>query len=116
MRREVLFLREMLDAAVRIRDLTTDDGDPSATTVRAEALLWNYTVLGEAAAHLPTEFTTDLPDIEWSKPVRMRNRIVHGYWSIDEDVLRDTAAVDIPQLIKQLERILTALVSDEDSP
>jgi uncharacterized protein with HEPN domain len=37
----------------------------------------------------------------------MRNRLVHGYDAIDLDVLWDTVQVDLPQLIKELERALS---------
>jgi hypothetical protein len=36
------------------------------------------------------------PEVDWGAPVRMRNRIVHGYWSIDVDVLTATARDDLP--------------------
>jgi len=36
----------------------------------------------------------------------MRNRLIHGYSSIDLDVLWDTVEIDLPPLIAQLERIL----------
>lgn len=32
-------------------------------------------------------------------PVRMRNRIVHGYWSVDLDVLVTTAQEDLPDFL-----------------
>ncbi|MGH3200372.1 MAG: HepT-like ribonuclease domain-containing protein, partial [Streptosporangiaceae bacterium] len=50
---------------------------------RRDALLWNFTVLGEAAGQLSTEVKERFPDIAWQQPIRLRNRIVHGYWSID---------------------------------
>ncbi len=45
-------------------------------------------VLGEAASQLNDEIKAAYPNIEWSDPIRLRNRIVHGYWSADTDVLR----------------------------
>ena len=38
--------------------------------------------------------------------VGMRNRLVHGYNSVDLDVLWDTIEDDLPSLIAQLEQIL----------
>jgi uncharacterized protein with HEPN domain len=51
MRREVLLVAEMIRAAERLQALVADldlaglEADP----LRQEALLWNFTVLGEAA-------------------------------------------------------------------
>jgi len=36
------------------------------------------------------------PNVPWADPVRMRNRVVHGYWSIDLEVLVTTARLDLP--------------------
>ena len=36
----------------------------------------------------------------------MRNRLIHGYDSVDLDVLWDTIEVDLPPLIAVLEEIL----------
>lgn len=55
MRRELLLLREMRDAAVAIRELVGDRsaGQIEADPIRRSALLWHFTVLGEAANQVP---------------------------------------------------------------
>jgi Ribonuclease HepT-like len=40
-------------------------------------------VLGEAAGQVSEDIKAQFPDITWQQPQRLRNRIVHGYWSID---------------------------------
>jgi uncharacterized protein with HEPN domain len=40
--------------------------------------LWNFTVLGEAAAQLDAETKSRFPDVEWAQPTQLRNRIIHG--------------------------------------
>jgi uncharacterized protein with HEPN domain len=118
-RRELLLLREMRDAAVAIRELV---GDRSAeqvevNTLRRSALLWHFTVLGEAASQVPSEMKDSHPKIALRAATRLRNRIVHGYWDIDVETLVATAADDLPQMIAQLERAITTLKqSDSDPP
>jgi uncharacterized protein YutE (UPF0331/DUF86 family) len=41
--------------------------------------------------------------------VRMRNRIVHGYWSVELDVLMSTATYDLADVLAAIWRIETAL-------
>jgi uncharacterized protein with HEPN domain len=36
----------------------------------------------------------------------MRNRLIHGYDSVDLDILWDTIEIDLPPLIVELETIL----------
>jgi uncharacterized protein with HEPN domain len=75
-------------------------------------LLWNFTVLGEAAAHLSDEVKGSFPHIAWQQPARLRNRIVHGYWSIDLEVLHTTATEQLPAFANDLRRALSALGDD----
>ena len=81
MRPDVLLVSEMIDAAEQAHHLasgiTADEleGDRQ----RRDALLWNFTVLGEAAARLSEETKARFPDVQWQQPARLRNRVVHGY-------------------------------------
>lgn len=55
-----------------------------------------------AAAQLADHFKADHPEIPWQQPSRRRNRIVHGYWSIDLDILLATATQSLPAMVDQL--------------
>jgi len=48
-------------------------------------------VLGEAVAQLSDELKQEFVGVAWRQPARLRNRIVHGDWSIDLDVVHATA-------------------------
>jgi len=93
MRRDLLLLGEMIDAADRIQELvagvTVDE--LASDRQRRDALLWNFTVLGEAAAQVSEDLKQRFPAVPWQQPSRLRNRIVHGYWSIDMEILHTTA-------------------------
>lgn len=111
MRRDVLLLTEMIDAAEQAQQLTAgvSVGELEADRQRRDALLWNFTVLGEASGQLSGEIKQRFPDIPWQQPARLRNRIVHGYWSIDLDVLHTTAADQLPAFTANLRRVLATL-------
>jgi uncharacterized protein with HEPN domain len=53
-------------------------------------------VIGEAAGQLSAEVEDKFPDMPWQQPTWLRNRIVHGYWSIDLEVLHTTATEQLP--------------------
>ncbi|MBO0900161.1 DUF86 domain-containing protein [Cellulomonas sp. zg-ZUI222] len=111
MRPDVLFVAEMIDAATRIVTLSADRDAHAVdqdATVR-EALLWNFTVLGEAAKQVSQETRERHPDVPWRRAAGLRNRIVHGYWSTDTDVLVSTAHDVIPALLVQLTRVQDSL-------
>lgn len=106
-RRDDLFLWEMIDAAeqaIGIATAATVD-ELRGDRLRRDALLWNFTVLGEAAGQVSDEAKQSHPQVPWSRPTRLRNRIVHGYWSADIEMLHTTAVRDLPGLVADLRRI-----------
>src|SRR5215469_8190418 len=114
MQRDILLLGEMIQAAERAHQLA--DGltlnQLHDDRMRAESLLWNFTVLGEAATQLSSELKDRFPGIPWQQPARLRNRIVHGYWSIDMEILHTTATDQLPAFANDLQRALHALQED----
>lgn len=107
MPRDPLLLAEMIEAGERIVAIVgrLDVDRPTTDRDLLEALLWNYTVLGEAAGQVSVEVKAAHPEVPWSDPVRLRNRIVHGYWSVDLDVLISTAREDVPGLVEAVRSI-----------
>ena len=114
MRRELLLLGEMIAAGEQAHELVSGIGLDAlgADQQRRDALLWNFTVLGEAAAQLDTKVKERFPEIPWSQPSRLRNRIVHGYWSIDLEVLHTTATDLLPGFVEQLRDALATLEAE----
>lgn len=106
-----LYVQGMLDARSRIIELTADHDTAAieaSPTVR-DALLWNFTVLGEAANQVSDSLRTEHADIPWRRATGLRNRIVHGYWSTDTDVLVSTARTAIPDLRARLLAVIDIL-------
>ena len=116
MRPDVLLITEMIDAADQARRLAdgVTAGQLEQDRQRRDALLWNFTVLGEAAGRLSDETKANFPDVRWQQPARLRNRVVHGCWSIDVEILRTTAAEQLPQFVRDLRRVLAALTAGND--
>ena len=69
-------------------------------------------MVGEAAAQLSAEVTDRFPKPAWRQPVRLRNRIVHGYWSIDLEVLHTTAAEQLPAFAAGLRHVLGSITDN----
>ena len=66
-----------------------------------QAVVMSLIVLGEAATkvmdHYP-DFADAHPQIPWRNMRGMRNRIAHGYFDIDQDVVWDTVQAALPPL------------------
>jgi uncharacterized protein with HEPN domain len=119
MQRDPLFVEEMIEAATRAIDLVrgVDLQQLEADRDRREALLWNFTVLGEAATPISADLKSRHDGIAWEKPSSLRNRIVHGYWLIDLGILHTTATDDLPSFVEQLRSVLKQIEPlDSDRP
>ena len=60
---------------------------------------------GEAASKLMDQypdFTTAHPQVPWRSMRGMRNRIAHGYFDINLEVVWDTVQTALPELLQQL--------------
>ena len=114
MRRELLLIGEMIDAAEQAQRLVqgVDLDDLGQDRQRRDALLWNFTVMGEAASQLTDEVKARFPDIPWTQPSKLRNRVIHGYWSIDVEILHTTADDQLPGFVDQLRHALAVLESE----
>jgi uncharacterized protein with HEPN domain len=117
MRRDQLFLAEMIDAAEQAHRLAgeTSVEDLSKDRQRRDALMWNFTVLGEASTQVSDELKSRFKDVGWQQPARLRNRVVHGYWTIDLEILHVTATDFLPGFIASLHTVLLAIETDDVS-
>ena len=63
-------------------------------------------IIGEAANRVPVSVQEKFSDLPWLPMIGARNRLIHGYDSVDFDILWKIVAVDLPVVISQLEGIL----------
>ena len=63
-------------------------------------------IVGEAATRTTEEIREAHAAIPWREIVAMRNRLIHGYDSIDKDILWEVVTSDLPPLAAGIEQIL----------
>jgi uncharacterized protein with HEPN domain len=70
-----------------------------------QAVVMNLIVIGEAATKMlqdHSDFTDRHTQIPWRNMKGMRNRIAHGYFEINLDVVWDTVQTALPALLRDL--------------
>ena len=86
------------------------DGRTTADFDRDEmflpAVLRAIETIGEASTKVSEPTRARLPGIDWWAVRRMRNRIIHGYDTIDTTIVWNTVQLAVPPLIAELERAL----------
>lgn len=70
------------------------------------ALVRLLEIVGEAAARTPKEECARYPSVPWNEIVSLRNRLIHGYDSVDFDILWQIVTRDLPPLISELDRVV----------
>jgi uncharacterized protein with HEPN domain len=70
------------------------------------ALVRLMEVIGEAATRVPEDFRRRYPEVPWRDVADLRNRLIHGYDTVDFDRLWTIIEQDLPPLIEQLEVIV----------
>lgn len=77
----------------------------AASSITYDATLRNLELIGEAATHVPEEARKAHPDIPWRTVIAARNRIIHNYLGIDDDLIWGIVQDDIPPLLAALRQI-----------
>ena len=100
-------MRDAAWAAVRYTD-RHGRRDLDADELAAHGLVRLIEIVGEAAARVTAETRLACPAIPWQAIIAMRNRLVHGYFDVDLDIVWNTLTVDLPPLIVELDGALAA--------
>ena len=107
---DLLYLGHMLDMARKACERASElDRDEYELDEDVQLALTHLVqVIGEAARHVSAECQLDLPEIPWREIIGMRNRIVHDYLGVDEDVVWEVVTGDLPALVDTLEQVVPA--------
>ena len=63
-------------------------------------------IIGEAANRISKDVQDEHPEIPWSNIIGLRHRLIHGYSSIDLDIVWQIVTADLQPLVAALERML----------
>jgi uncharacterized protein with HEPN domain len=108
--RDLAYIRHMLDFSRQAVAFTHKRrrADLDADAMLALALTRLIELIGEAARKVTPGLCAKHPEIPWQQIVGTRDRLAHGYIEIDYDIIWRIVTADLPQLIKQLEKLLAA--------
>jgi uncharacterized protein with HEPN domain len=104
---DLVRVRHMLDSAMEAVELIRGKSrtDLDTNRVLSLALVRLLEIVGEAASKVTNDTRQQTPSIPWSEIISLRHRLIHGYDTINMDILWKILADDLPGLIAQLKKI-----------
>ena len=108
MRRDDLRIQDMLLSITRIESYISgiEYNSLENDNMRKSAIMAELTTIGEAAKNISQELKKKHSEVEWSKAASLRNVLVHEYFGIEWEILWNTITKDLPELKKQLNKII----------
>lgn len=71
-----------------------------------DAVVRNFEIIGEAVRNIPSKVKLSNSDIPWEKMISMRNKVIHEYFGVDEEILWKTIQEDLPVFKEQITKML----------
>ena len=106
-----LFLEDISERIEKIEsyinDMTYNDFKQDDKTV--SACIREIEVIGEATKQIPKEITNKFNELPWSLMAKMRDKLIHWYFDIDEEIVWNVATQKLPQIKDQIDEIIKKL-------
>ena len=104
----IVRLRHMLDAAQKAIEFTrgcssNDFEKDDKLTLSVVRLL---EILGEAAKNVSEQYKNEHLEIPWRQIAGTRDKLIHGYFDVDLDIVWKIVLEDLPPLVTQLEKAM----------
>jgi len=103
------YLYDIREACGRILQYTADKSldDYSADSLLRSGVERQIEIIGEATnllSKIDPKLATDVPGHK--RMISMRNRLIHGYSSVNDGIVWDVVQYDIPRLARHVEGLL----------
>lgn len=83
-----------------------EEGKFSRDETLQKAFVRSLEIIGEAIKNLPQEFRESHNEINWKPLAGMRDKLIHGYFGVDYEIVWDVVKNEIPKLKQQIKDIL----------
>ncbi len=103
------FLKHILDEINYLISTSQDleESNFSQDQTLQRAFVRSLEIIGEAAKNLSLDFKSEHNDIDWKSMAGMRDRLIHGYFGVDYQIVWDVIQTEIPKLKSKIASLLS---------
>ncbi len=108
MKDNIFFIRHILESLELIEEFTknfTREEFKNDEKTQA-AVIEKIQIIGEAAKNVSEALKDRYSNIPWKEMARTRDKLVHGYFSVDLDLTWDIVIKDLPGLKTNIQEII----------
>ncbi|WP_418640779.1 DUF86 domain-containing protein [Sulfurimonas sp. ST-27] len=66
-------------------------------------------VIGEATKQIPQEITEQFTQLPWSLMAKMRDKLIHWYFEIDEEIVWNVTKNKLPNIKIEIDKIIKTI-------
>ena len=116
--RNIGYLSHIRDAIAKIQRYLFDksETDFMASELVQDGVIRNLEIIGEAVGKLSPELKAQHSGVPWLEVSGMRNRLIHGYMSVNLDIVWDTVVKVLPEFLETVNALFDALAAEHGKP
>jgi uncharacterized protein with HEPN domain len=104
-------LNAVNDAESFVGDMNLEQFTQDRKTVNA--VVRSLEIIGEAAKNISADMREKYDEVPWKKMAAMRDRVIHGYFGVDNKTLWSTVRNDLPPLKQIVKKMLEDLEKEK---
>jgi uncharacterized protein with HEPN domain len=107
-RSQVRYLRDILEAIEAAESFVEDVAFRELEDDRRTqfALQRAFEIIGEATKQLNDDLRAQYSEVPWREMAGMRDRLIHGYFAVDLEIVWQTVHDDFPTVKPKIKRVL----------
>ena len=101
------YIKHILDAIKDIEESvkkTSKEDFPDDKDIR-DANIKRLEIIGEAVKNISNKLKEEHKEVEWKKIAGTRDKIIHGYFGVDLEIVWNIIKDDLPVLEKKMQKI-----------